>query len=467
GTKEIEFRYDAQGNRVAKIAKAIYMEQNSSAWEHTFYVRDASGNVMATYQRTGTDLKLVDQTIYGSSRLGLHKRDIPLVGVPDPTTYSLYINQKYYELGDHRGNVNTTVSDFRVGVGGTNNANLIDHYAAVIKTTADYGVWGDELVGRGGKQNDFRFGFNGKEKDDDGEFGKTVYDYGFRIYNPGLGRFLSMDPLSKNYQFLSPYQFAENTPIFAIDLDGLEAVPNYGSYSYGKVGTQMASSESVTWQKATIQTGKLGAIVVTGVLAPGIGSAAYARLATYFMANPQAAMGMAGTVAAFFDENPAQNWPGVGDDFVKGLKVLFKTGSKQTSFIAQTGAKFANTFEKSWAKKLLGEGKDVTLLKESVEEGIRTPDFIVDGVKTELKAISNVTNPTSDKLSNAISQTIKESSGQAGNLIIDLTEQTGATLDIAKRGVGRYFGQGNSKELIRVVGEGFDQIFKRNDFIKK
>jgi hypothetical protein len=52
-------------------------------------------------------------------------------------------------------------------------------------------------------------------------------------------------------------------------------------------------------------------------------------------------------------------------------------------------------------------------------------------------------------------------------LIIDLTEQTGATLDIAKRGVGRYFGQGNSKELIRVVGEGFDQIFKRNDFIKK
>lgn len=36
-------------------------------------------------------------------------------------------------------------------------------------------------------------------------------------------RFLSVDPLTKSYPELTPYQFASNTPIAAIDLDGLEA----------------------------------------------------------------------------------------------------------------------------------------------------------------------------------------------------------------------------------------------------
>lgn len=48
------------------------------------------------------------------------------------------------------------------------------------------------------------------------------YDYGFRIYNPQIGRFLSVDPLTKSYPMLTPYQFASNRPIDGIDLDGLE-----------------------------------------------------------------------------------------------------------------------------------------------------------------------------------------------------------------------------------------------------
>jgi hypothetical protein len=43
-----------------------------------------------------------------------------------------------------------------------------------------------------------------------------------RIYNAALGRFLSVDPLTPDYPELTPYQFANNTPIQAIDLDGLE-----------------------------------------------------------------------------------------------------------------------------------------------------------------------------------------------------------------------------------------------------
>ncbi|GEP93730.1 RHS repeat-associated core domain-containing protein [Chitinophaga terrae (ex Kim and Jung 2007)] len=48
-------------------------------------------------------------------------------------------------------------------------------------------------------------------------------DYGFRIYDPRVAKFLSVDPLTKSYPELTPYQFASNRPIDAIDLDGAEA----------------------------------------------------------------------------------------------------------------------------------------------------------------------------------------------------------------------------------------------------
>jgi RHS repeat-associated protein len=67
----------------------------------------------------------------------------------------------------------------------------------------------------------YRYGFNGKELDKETS-STTTYDYGFRIYNPALGRFLSVDPLTKDYPWNSTYAFAENDVIRSIDLDGLE-----------------------------------------------------------------------------------------------------------------------------------------------------------------------------------------------------------------------------------------------------
>lgn len=68
---------------------------------------------------------------------------------------------------------------------------------------------------------DYRYGFNGKENDQD--WGKLIQDYGFRLYNPAIAKFLSVDPLAPEYPELTPYQFASNTPIEAVDWDGLEA----------------------------------------------------------------------------------------------------------------------------------------------------------------------------------------------------------------------------------------------------
>lgn len=65
----------------------------------------------------------------------------------------------------------------------------------------------------------YRYGFNGKEKDTESP---VQYDYGFRIYDPRLVRFNSVDPIASHYPELTPYQFASNRPIQGADLDGLE-----------------------------------------------------------------------------------------------------------------------------------------------------------------------------------------------------------------------------------------------------
>jgi RHS repeat-associated protein len=83
--------------------------------------------------------------------------------------------------------------------------------------------FGSVMNGRSWSNENYRFGFNGKELDPEGMGGGgSTYDYGFRIYNAQLGKFLSVDPLSMSYPWYTPYQFAGNMPIWAIDLDGLE-----------------------------------------------------------------------------------------------------------------------------------------------------------------------------------------------------------------------------------------------------
>ena len=82
----------------------------------------------------------------------------------------------------------------------------------------------------------YRYGFNGKEYDNDVKGIGNQQDYGMRIYDPRVGKFLSVDPLIKNYPMLTPYQFASNKPTVAIDLDGAEVFMKTIQYnSNGKV----------------------------------------------------------------------------------------------------------------------------------------------------------------------------------------------------------------------------------------
>lgn len=110
----------------------------------------------------------------------------------------------------------------------------------------NYYPFGLQMPGRSYESEGYRFGFNGKEKDQDFQ---NNYDYGFRIYNPSIAKFLSVDPLTKSYPMLTPYQFASNTPIQAVDLDGLEAYHFHSLGMYTKF-TSMIEGKSESEVKA-------------------------------------------------------------------------------------------------------------------------------------------------------------------------------------------------------------------------
>ncbi|MEO7311694.1 MAG: RHS repeat-associated core domain-containing protein [Chitinophagaceae bacterium] len=86
-----------------------------------------------------------------------------------------------------------------------------------------YHPYGMVLPGRkysAGSQ--YRYGFNGKENDKIITEGDV--DFGARIYDGRIGRWLSVDPLQRKYPDIAPYQFCFNNPVLFIDPNGKEVI---------------------------------------------------------------------------------------------------------------------------------------------------------------------------------------------------------------------------------------------------
>jgi len=203
----INYTYDPSGNRVSKLYNGIT----------TYYVRDAQGNSLAVYDNTGNTNNWREQQLYGSSRLGMWKPNLNLATANGSSIWNSY-GLKFFEISNHLGNVMAVVSDNRIQTG--------SNYEPDVINSNDYYAFGGQMNGRDftnpGAQA-YRYGFNGKENDNEVKGQGNQQDYGMRIYDPRIGKFLSVDPITNQYPELTPYQFASNTPIAAVDLDGLEA----------------------------------------------------------------------------------------------------------------------------------------------------------------------------------------------------------------------------------------------------
>lgn len=113
-----------------------------------------------------------------------------------------------------------------------------------------------QLIGRGfSAGSGYRYGFNGKENHD--EIGWD--DLGMRDYDPKVARLFCIDPLTSEYSELTPYQFAENSPIQNVDFLGLQGVPFLDVW-HGKANLVDWLNDWGTWEEGLRQVDKINPI---------------------------------------------------------------------------------------------------------------------------------------------------------------------------------------------------------------
>ena len=147
----LSFEYDAMGRRTAKHV----LTADNTLLSSTYYILDAQGNTMATYQmdmdtaNSSLSYNLGERYIYGSSRLGMLKEKVNVLGSAftntpmDSVTHT--IGNKRYEFNNHLGNVLSVISDKPVA---HDNGGTVDYWMADIRSSYDYSPFGVMLSGR-------------------------------------------------------------------------------------------------------------------------------------------------------------------------------------------------------------------------------------------------------------------------------------------------------------------------------
>ncbi|GGH18357.1 hypothetical protein GCM10007352_29020 [Mucilaginibacter phyllosphaerae] len=348
----------------------------------------------------------------------------------DPQTAWQTTGLRQYELSNHLGNVLATITDKRLQH--TTNNTAIDYYEADISTAQDYYAFGSQQPGRSFAANsNYRYGFNGKENDND--VGKGIgnqQDYGMRIYDGRLGRFLSVDPITAQYPELTPYQFASNRPIDGIDQDGLE----YAS-SMTKAfsdGAQKGEDPLKAVQQSAKTTYKFIGSLIYGaaavVFAPfnGISEAHYANNSK----TPEQRAYHNSEANKYFKETAFNIVTAElgGELFGKLGKALSKQSTPFVTigrFSIESGIKFSESEVRAGAY-MQSLGYDVTLRKPV---GIRA----VDGQTSDLVINGNINydvyTPTTSNVSRMV-KAIANKNNQATGIVVDLSKSSATAADL-------------------------------------
>lgn len=101
---------------------------------------------------------------------------------------------------------------------------------------------------------EYRYGFNGKEKDDELKGIGNSYDFGARMLDPRLGRWFRPDRMESKYPNFSPYNFAINSPLRVVDPDGNDIYILYYTTGNNR-GDEMFRASALT-RKKDIESGK-------------------------------------------------------------------------------------------------------------------------------------------------------------------------------------------------------------------
>ncbi len=258
------YDYDAMGNRVRK---SYYNTSVKNEYDGTWYVRDASGNIMATYTLHSyngitPEVKLQSYELYGSDRLGSLNLGMAVEGdynLTATTNFTRSLGLKQYEISNHLGNVLTTFSDQRVlapaGMSSTNSNALTPK----LISAQDYYPFGMLMTGRSWNEDKTKYSFNGQEKDREIYNNESITTALFWEYDGRIGRRWNLDP--KPQVFISDYAAMSNNPILMLDFLG-DYAGDYLSKTGEYLGTDNIDDKKVyVAEKSVVQSNTKDGVV--------------------------------------------------------------------------------------------------------------------------------------------------------------------------------------------------------------
>ncbi len=165
---------------------------------------NTNDHIQGHYKWIGEDGQVMTAGKSGKIPPGILKKysDLPNDSI-DNGNVDKYERNQYFFHPDHLGSTS-----------------FITDASGEVSQHTEYLPFGEILVDDRPVNDKNPYLYNGKELDE--ETG-NIY-YGKRYYNPQIARFINVDPISEDFYWVSPYNYAENEPIANIDLWGLQKV---------------------------------------------------------------------------------------------------------------------------------------------------------------------------------------------------------------------------------------------------
>jgi RHS repeat-associated protein len=252
-TPDVEYSYDTRGNRLTKtiIPRDGTKRKSEVEWSTQYYEYDLQGNLTTTYashykklnassfknslgdvrnlfySETHRGSSASDRTLYESSFQAQIDNNGRFASryftgslAAQFENHSATRGEKKLEIHDYLNNVSSVVTDRKLKEGNLDGAETI--------LSKNYYPFGMVMRAEHNDRDYLSFGYGGKKSDDEIKGLDNSYDFGARMYDPRLARWLSIDPLQADYPSHSSYNYGLNSPIAFKDPDGKKVVDASG-----------------------------------------------------------------------------------------------------------------------------------------------------------------------------------------------------------------------------------------------